>query len=487
MAKENTGKQNVGKIVQIIGPVVDVEFEAGHLPAIYNALRVVSDGKGGGAVLDVIAEVEQHLGENRVRAVAMKPTDGMQRGMKATDLGHPIQVPVGPGTLGRVMNVLGEPVDFPDRPVEAKERWSIHRAAPSLENQSTELRMFETGIKVIDLLEPYLQGGKIGLFGGAGVGKTVVIMELIHNIALKHGGVSVFGGVGERTREGNDLWHEFQESGVIDPHDASKSRAALVYGQMTEPPGARLRVGLSALTVAEYFRDAEGKDVLLFIDNIFRFTQAGSEVSALLGRMPSAVGYQPTLLSEMGQMQERITSTKKGSITSVQAIYVPADDYTDPAPATTFAHLDATTNLSRAIVELGIYPAVDPLASSSRILDPRIIGAEHYNAARSVKAVLQKYKDLQDIIAILGIDELSEDDKLTVARARKIQRFLSQPFFVAEQVTGREGKYVKIAETIKGFKEIVEGKHDDIPEQAFYMVGTIEEALEQAQRLAAVK
>jgi F-type H+/Na+-transporting ATPase subunit beta len=474
--------ENVGKIVQVIGPVIDVEFEAGRLPEIYNALRVVSDGTHGSAELDVIAEVEQHLGENRVRAVAMKPTDGMQRGMAATDLGHPIQVPVGPGTLGRVMNVLGEPVDFPDRPVEAKERWSIHRAAPSLESQSTELKMFETGIKVVDLLEPYLQGGKIGLFGGAGVGKTVVIMELIHNIALKHGGVSVFGGVGERTREGNDLWLEFQESGVIDITDASKSRAALVYGQMTEPPGARLRVGLSALTVAEYFRDAEGKDVLLFIDNIFRFTQAGSEVSALLGRMPSAVGYQPTLLSEMGELQERITSTKNGSITSVQAIYVPADDYTDPAPATTFAHLDATTNLSRAISELGIYPAVDPLASSSRILDPRVIGAEHYEVARQVKQILQRYKDLQDIIAILGIDELSEDDKLTVSRARKIQKFLSQPFFVAQQFTGLEGKYVPIADTIRGFKEIVDGKHDEIPEQDFYMVGTIEEVLEKFRK-----
>jgi F-type H+/Na+-transporting ATPase subunit beta len=474
--------QNVGKIVQVIGPVIDVEFEAGHLPEIYNALHVVSDGTNGSAELDVIAEVEQHLGENRVRAVAMKPTDGMQRGMAATDLGHPIEVPVGPGTLGRVMNVLGEPVDFPDRPVEAKERWSIHRAAPSLESQSTELKMFETGIKVIDLLEPYLQGGKIGLFGGAGVGKTVVIMELIHNIALKHGGVSVFGGVGERTREGNDLWLEFQESGVIDIKDASKSRAALVYGQMTEPPGARLRVGLSALTVAEYFRDAEGKDVLLFIDNIFRFTQAGSEVSALLGRMPSAVGYQPTLLSEMGELQERITSTKNGSITSVQAIYVPADDYTDPAPATTFAHLDATTNLSRTISELGIYPAVDPLASSSRILDPRVIGAEHYEVARQVKQILQRYKDLQDIIAILGIDELSEDDRLTVSRARKIQKFLSQPFFVAQQFTGLEGKYVSIADTIRGFKEIVDGKHDEIPEQDFYMVGTIEEVLEKFRK-----
>jgi F-type H+-transporting ATPase subunit beta len=469
-----------GKVVQVIGPVLDVEFDAGHLPQIYNALRV--QGEAGGQKLDVIAEVEQHLGENRVRAVAMKPTDGMQRGMRAEDLGEPISVPVGPETLGRVLNVLGEPVDFPDRPVHAKERWPIHRAAPNLENQSTELKMFETGIKVIDLLEPYLQGGKIGLFGGAGVGKTVVIMELIHNIALKHGGVSVFGGVGERTREGNDLWLEFQESGVIDMKDASKSRAALVYGQMTEPPGARLRVGLSALTVAEYFRDAEGKDVLLFIDNIFRFTQAGSEVSALLGRMPSAVGYQPTLLTEMGELQERITSTKKGSITSVQAIYVPADDYTDPAPATTFAHLDATTNLSRQIAELGIYPAVDPLASTSRILDPRIIGNEHYSVARQVKQILQRYKDLQDIIAILGIDELSEDDKLTVSRARKIQKFLSQPFFVAQQFTGLEGKYVPIADTIRGFKEIVEGKHDEIPEQDFYLVGTIDEVVERFRK-----
>jgi len=476
---------NIGKIVQVIGPVIDVEFEAGHLPAIYNALEVVIPGRGGALALDVIAEVEQHLGENRVRAVAMKPTDGMQRGMPATDLGRPIQMPVGPGTLGRVMNVIGEPVDFPDRPIVAKEHWSIHRDPPSLEDQSTDLKMFETGIKVIDLLEPYLQGGKIGLFGGAGVGKTVIIMELIHNIALKHGGVSVFGGVGERTREGNDLWLEFQESGVIDVNDPAKSRAALVYGQMTEPPGARLRVGLSALTVAEYFRDGEGKDVLLFIDNIFRFTQAGSEVSALLGRMPSAVGYQPTLLSEMGVLQERITSTKRGSITSVQAIYVPADDYTDPAPATTFAHLDATTNLSRAISELGIYPAVDPLASTSRILDPRIIGEEHYRVARSVKQILQRYKDLQDIIAILGIDELSEEDKLAVSRARKIQRFLSQPFFVAQQFTGIDGKYVKIEDTVRGFKEIVEGKHDDLPEQAFYMVGTIEEVRERAEKMAA--
>src|SRR5262245_39549679 len=476
-------EQNIGKIVQVIGPVIDVEFEAGHLPEIYNALRVVSDGKDGGAVLDVIAEVEQHLGENRVRAVAMKPTDGMQRGMIATDLGEPITVPVGPETLGRVLNVLGEPVDFPDRPVQSKDRWPIHRAAPDLESQSTELKMFETGIKVVDLLEPYLQGGKIGLFGGAGVGKTVVIMELINNIAMKHGGVSVFGGVGERTREGNDLWLEFQESGVIDIKDPSKSRAALVYGQMTEPPGARLRVGLSALTVAEYFRDAEGKDVLLFIDNIFRFTQAGSEVSALLGRMPSAVGYQPTLGTEMGELQERITSTKKGSITSVQAIYVPADDYTDPAPATTFAHLDATTNLSRAIVELGIYPAVDPLASTSRILDARIIADEHSTTPRPVKQILQRYKDLQDIIAILGIDELSEEDKLIVGRARRIQRFLSQPFFVAEQFTGFPGKYVPIADTVRSFKEIVSGKYDHLPEQAFYMVGTIEEAVEKAEKM----
>ena len=484
MANVVTVEQKTGKVVQIIGPVVDVEFEGGQLPAIYNAIRIRSHEKdGAGAEIDVVAEVEQHLGENRVRAVAMKPTDGMQRGMQVVDLGEPISVPVGPKTLGRVLNVLGEPVDFPDRPIEATERWPIHRPAPTLEDQSTELEMFETGIKVIDLLEPYLRGGKIGLFGGAGVGKTVIIMELIHNIALKHGGVSVFGGVGERTREGNDLWLEMQESGVINIDEPDKSRAALVYGQMTEPPGARLRVGLSALTVAEYFRDEENKDVLLFIDNIFRFTQAGSEVSALLGRMPSAVGYQPTLLSEMGELQERITSTKKGSITSVQAIYVPADDYTDPAPATTFAHLDATTNLSRSIAELGIYPAVDPLASTSRILDARIIGEEHYEVARQVKQILQRYKDLQDIIAILGIDELSEDDKLTVSRARKIQRFLSQPFFVAEQFTGLSGKYVPIADTVRDFKAIVEGKHDDLPEQAFYLVGTVAEAIEKAEKM----
>src|SRR6187401_1025794 len=469
----------IGKVVQVIGPVVDIEFPGG-LPAIYNAVRVTGDA--GGQKIDIVVEVEQHLGENRVRTVAMKPTDGLQRGMTATDLGGPISMPVGPGTLGRVLNVLGEPVDFPDRPVVHTERWPIHREAPTLEDQSTELKMFETGIKVVDLLEPYLQGGKIGLFGGAGVGKTVIIMELIHNIAVKHGGVSVFGGVGERTREGNDLWVEFQESGVIDVNDPSKSRAALVYGQMTEPPGARLRVGLTALTVAEYFRDAEGKDVLLFIDNIFRFTQAGSEVSALLGRMPSAVGYQPTLLTEMGELQERITSTKKGSITSVQAIYVPADDYTDPAPATTFAHLDATTNLSRQIAELGIYPAVDPLASTSRILDPRILGEEHYEVARQVKQVLQRYKDLQDIIAILGIDELSEDDKTLVARARKIQKFLSQPFFVAQQFTGLDGKYVPIADTIRGFKEIVDGNHDEIPEQDFYLAGSIDEVIERFRK-----
>jgi F-type H+-transporting ATPase subunit beta len=484
MAVEAPANQKVGKVVQVIGPVVDIEFADGHLPDIYNAVEIKSDGKGGEAPIHIICEVEQHLGEARVRTVAMKPTDGMQRGMKAVDLGEPISMPVGPATLGRVMNVLGEPVDYPDQPVTSKEKWSIHRSAPTLEQQSTELKMFETGIKVVDLLEPYLLGGKIGLFGGAGVGKTVIIQELIHNIAMKHGGVSVFAGVGERTREGNDLWLEFQESGVIDTKDPSKSRAALVYGQMTEPPGARLRVALSGLTVAEYFRDAEGKDVLLFIDNIFRFTQAGSEVSALLGRMPSAVGYQPTLGTEMGELQERITSTKKGSITSVQAIYVPADDYTDPAPATTFAHLDATTNLSRAIVELGIYPAVDPLASTSRILDPRIIGDEHYNVAKEVKRVLQRYKDLQDIIAILGIDELPEEDKVTVARARKLQRFLSQPFFVASQFTGREGKYVPIAETIRGFREIIEGKHDALPEQAFYMQGTIDEVVETARKMA---
>jgi F-type H+-transporting ATPase subunit beta len=426
--------------------------------------------------------VQQHIGEGRVRTIALQPTEGLVRGMKAISLGHPVMVPVGPETLGRVLNVIGQPVDEMG-PVNAKLHYPIHRPSPSFEDQATTLEMFETGIKVIDLLEPYLRGGKIGLFGGAGVGKTVIIQELINNLAQKHGGVSVFAGVGERTREGNDLWLEFQESGVIDPHDYKKSKCALIYGQMTEPPGARLRVGLTGLTVAEYFRDEEGQDVLLFIDNIFRFTQAGSEVSALLGRMPSAVGYQPNLATEMGELQERITSTKKGSITSVQAIYVPADDYTDPAPATAFAHLDATTNLSRDIAALGIYPAVDPLASTSRILDPLILGEDHYGTAQSVKGILQRYKDLQDIIAILGIDELSDEDKLTVARARKIQKFLSQPFYVAEQFTGYKGKYVKLADTIKGFREIAEGKHDDIPEQAFYMQGTIEDVLEKSEAL----
>ncbi len=472
---------NVGRVVQVIGPVVDVEFDK-NVPAIYNAVRIEGPGQGDVAAIDVIAEVEQHLGENRVRCVSMLPTDGMVRGMKATDTGQPIMVPVGPSTLGRVLNVIGQPVDEMG-PVKAQKHYPIHRPAPSFEEQSTRLEMFETGIKVIDLIEPYLRGGKIGLFGGAGVGKTVIIQELIYNLAKKHGGVSVFAGVGERTREGNDLWLEFQESGVIDIKDPAKSKAALVYGQMTEPPGARLRVALTGLTVAEYFRDDEGKDVLLFIDNIFRFTQAGSEVSALLGRMPSAVGYQPTLQTEVGELQERITSTRKGSITSVQAIYVPADDYTDPAPATTFAHLDATTNLSRQIAQIGIYPAVDPLASSSRILDPRVLGEDHYQVARDVKQVLQRYKDLQDIIAILGIDELSEDDKVAVARARKIRNFLSQPFHVAEQFTGIAGKYVPLADTIKGFRMIVNGELDDLPEQAFYMVGPIEEVVEQAKQL----
>ena len=475
-------EQNIGRVVQVIGPVLDVEFADGKLPAIYNAVSVKDEGKETGVPIDVIAEVAQHLGENRVRCISMKPTDGMVRGMKAVDTGAPISVPVGEQTLGRILNVVGEPVDGLG-PVESKERWSIHREPPSYEDQSTEVEMFETGIKVVDLLEPYSKGGKTGLFGGAGVGKTVIVMELINNVAMQHGGYSVFAGVGERTREGNDLYLEMSESGVITPGDPSKSKAALIYGQMTEPPGARLRVGLTGLTVAEFFRDSEGLDVLLFIDNIFRFTQAGSEVSALLGRMPSAVGYQPNLQTEMGELQERITSTKRGSVTSIQAIYVPADDYTDPAPATTFTHLDATTNLDRKISELGIYPAVDPLASYSRILDPRILGAEHYDVARSVKRILQRYRDLQDIIAILGIDELSEEDKLLVARARKIQLFLSQPFFVAEQFTGLKGKYVPLIDTIRGFKEIVDGKHDDIPEQAFYLVGGIEEVLEKAKTM----
>jgi F-type H+-transporting ATPase subunit beta len=473
------GIMNVGKITQVIGVVVDVAFDEGKLPDISNALKIVKEGNGNGSAErnEIIVEVAQHLGENTVRCVAMEPTEGLVRGMQVIDLGAPISVPVGKEVLGRVLNVIGEPVDKMG-PVNTSERWPIHRDAPSLSDQSTSIEVLETGIKVIDLLEPYMKGGKTGLFGGAGVGKTVIIMELIHHIALQHGGVSVFAGVGERTREGNDLWHEMKESGVID-------KAALIYGQMTEPPGARLRVGLTGLTVAEYFRDVEGQDVLLFIDNIFRFTQAGSEVSALLGRMPSAVGYQPTLATEMGALQERITSTHKGSITSVQAIYVPADDLTDPAPATAFAHLDATTVLSRQIVELGIYPAVDPLDSTSRLLDPRVLGEEHYTVARSVQRVLQRYKDLQDIIAILGMEELSEDDKVTVARARKIQRFLSQPFFVAETFTGTPGRYVPLAETIAAFKEIIAGNMDHLPEQAFYMVGNLSEASEKAERLKA--
>jgi len=466
---------NQGKVVQIIGPVVDCEFEEGHLPAIYHC--VIIEGTTPGGPKRITTEVQQHLGESRVRCVSMQPTDGMVRGMQATDIGAPITVPVGRGTLGRVMNVIGEPVDQLGG-ITATDRYPIHRPAPTFKEQSTETRMLETGIKVIDLLEPYVRGGKIGLFGGAGVGKTVIIMELINRIATHHGGFSVFAGVGERTREGNDLWLEMKESGVID-------KAALIYGQMTEPPGARLRVGLTGLTVAEYFRDVEHQDVLLFIDNIFRFTQAGSEVSALLGRMPSAVGYQPNLATEMGELQERITSTKNGSITSIQAIYVPADDYTDPAPATTFSHLDATTNLERKIAELGIYPAVDPLASTSRILDPRIIGEDHYAVAREVKRILQRYKDLQDIIAILGIDELGEEDKLTVNRARKIQKFLSQPFFVAEQFTGIKGKYLSISESIESFRGICKGDYDHVPEQAFWMVGGIEEVLEKARQLSA--
>jgi len=467
--------EKVGKVIQIIGPVVDCEFEEKHLPKIYNC--VIIEGEAGGEKINVTTEVQQHLGENRVRCVSMQPTDGMVRGMKAIDTGHPISMPVGRETLGRVLNVIGQPVDQLGD-LKATKFYPIHRPAPSFGDQSTETKMLETGIKVIDLLEPYVLGGKIGLFGGAGVGKTVVIMEMIHRIAMHHGGFSVFAGVGERTREGNDLWLEMKESGVIE-------KAALIYGQMTEPPGARLRVALSGLTAAEYFRDEEHQDVLLFIDNIFRFTQAGSEVSALLGRMPSAVGYQPNLATEMGELQERITSTKHGSITSIQAIYVPADDYTDPAPATTFAHLDATTNLERRIVELGIYPAVDPLASTSRILDPRIVGEDHYAVAREVKRILQRYKDLQDIIAILGIDELGEEDKMTVSRARKIQKFLSQPFFVAEQYTQIPGKYLSVKESIESFRGICRGDYDHIPEQAFYMVGGIEEVLEKAKQIAA--
>ena len=468
---------NVGKIVQVIGPVVDVEFEPGKLPGIYNALEVQ-----GVEMKDIfsysqrlVLEVAQHVGESQVRTIAMASTDGLTRGMSVQDTGGPISIPVGRETLGRILNVIGEPVDKGPA-IHSKKTYPIHRPAPAFEEQSTNVEMFETGIKVVDLLEPYTKGGKTGLFGGAGVGKTILIMELINNIAKQHGGISVFAGVGERTREGNELYNDFKESGVL-------GKTALIFGQMTEPPGSRLRVGLTGLTAAEYFRDEEGQDVLLFIDNIFRFTQAGSEVSALLGRMPSAVGYQPTLATEMGALQERITSTKKGSITSVQAIYVPADDITDPAPATAFAHLDATTVLSRPLTELGIYPAVDPLTSTSRILDAAILGQEHYQTARAVQSILQRYKDLQDIIAILGMEELSDEDKLIVARARKIQRFLSQPMFVAEAFTGTPGRYVKLADTIKSFKEVVEGKHDDLPEQAFYMVGDVGEVIDKAKKL----
>ena len=467
---------NMGKITQVLGAVIDVEFSDGSLPPIYNAIKVTNQ-----AINDqewnLVVEVAQHLGENTVRCIAMDATEGLVRGQDAMDTGAGISVPVGEKTLGRILNVIGEPVDE-GGPIEAEHHFPIHREAPPFVDQETQVQAFETGIKVVDLLAPYARGGKVGLFGGAGVGKTVILMELINNLAMKHGGYSVFGGVGERTREGNDLWLEMKESGVID-------KTTLVYGQMNEPPGARARVGLSALTMAEYFRDEEGRDVLLFIDNIFRFTQANSEVSTLLGRMPSAVGYQPTLSTDLGELQERITSTHKGSITSVQAIYVPADDLTDPAPATTFSHLDATTVLSRQIAELGIYPAVDPLDSTSRILDPRVVGDEHYNVARQVQEILQRYKDLQDIIAILGMDELSEEDRLTVTRARKVQRFLSQPFHVAEVFTGSPGVYVELRDTIEGFKAIVDGKHDDLPEQAFYMVGTMESAIEKGRRLAA--
>ena len=468
---------NTGRIVQVVGPVVDIEFPPKSMPAILNAIKIDGTTDDGKVKIHLTCEVMQHIGYNVVRAVAMSSTDGLVRGMEAVDTGAPISVPVGPGTLGRIFNVLGETVDHDERKVDAADYWPIHRPAPTFDQQATT-KILETGIKVVDLIAPYALGGKIGLFGGAGVGKTVIIMELIHNIATAHGGYSVFAGVGERTREGNDLWCEMKESGVID-------KTALVYGQMNEPPGARMRVGLTGLTMAEYFRDVGGQDVLLFVDNIFRFIQAGSEVSALLGRMPSAVGYQPTLANDIGALQERITSTKTGSITSVQAVYVPADDLTDPAPAGTFAHLDATTVLSRQIAELGIYPAVDPLDSTSRILDPLVIGEEHYNVARGVQAILQRYKELQDIIAILGMEELSEDDKLTVARARKIQKFLSQAFFVAEQFTGTPGQYVPLKETIRGFKEILEGKHDDLPEGAFYMVGTIDDAVAKAETMKA--
>ena len=470
MGKETTNvtKQNVGKVVQVIGPVLDIRFEDGHLPELLNAIEIQNGDK------KVVAEVAQHVGDNVARCVSMNATDGMVRGLDALDTGGPITVPVGEKCLGRIFNLLGQAVDDQPDPTDV-ERWPIHRPAPSFEEQETSTEILETGIKVVDLIAPYAKGGKIGLFGGAGVGKTVLIMELINNVAKQHGGLSVFAGVGERTREGNDLYNEMKESGVI-------SKTALVYGQMNEPPGARMRVGLSGLTLAEYFRDRENQDVLLFIDNIFRFTQAGSEVSALLGRMPSAVGYQPTLATEMGALQERITSTKKGSITSVQAVYVPADDLTDPAPATTFAHLDATTVLDRGIASLGIYPAVDPLGSTSRILSPEVVGHEHYEVARAVQSILQRYKELQDIIAIMGMDELSDEDKLIVSRARKVQRFLSQPFSVAEQFTGMEGKYVPLKETIRGFKEIIEGKHDDLPESAFLFVGSIDEAVAKAKK-----
>lgn len=465
---------NTGKVVQVIGPVVDIEFSPDQLPSIYNAVKIQE--KDGEHEFNLTVEVMQHIGDNTVRTVAMSSTDGLVRGMEAVDTGAPIKVPVGKGTLGRVFNVLGETVDHDDTPVVADEMWPIHRPAPAFDQQATTTQILETGIKVVDLIAPYSLGGKIGLFGGAGVGKTVLIMELIHNIATEHGGVSVFAGVGERTREGNDLWSEMKESGVI-------GKTALVYGQMNEPPGARMRVGLTGLTMAEYFRDKQGQDVLLFVDNIFRFIQAGSEVSALLGRMPSAVGYQPTLGTDVGALQERIASTKDGSITSVQAVYVPADDLTDPAPAATFAHLDATTVLSRQIAELGIYPAVDPLDSTSRIMDPLVLGKDHYEIARGVQEILQRYKELQDIIAILGMEELSDDDKLLVSRARKIQRFLSQPFFVAEVFTGSPGKYVPLKETLRGFKEILSGKYDELPEGAFYMVGTIDEAVEKARSM----
>lgn len=473
---QTAAPERVGKVLTIIGPVVDVEFPTENLPPIYQALRISDDAVLSSEKINIIVEVAQHLGENRVRCISMHSTDGLVRGMDAVDTGGPISTPVGDATLGRILNVVGEPVDGLG-PIEAEERWPIHRHAPGFDEQATETEQFETGIKVVDLLVPFKKGGKIGFFGGAGVGKTVLIMELINNVAKHHGGYSVFAGVGERTREGNDLWLEMKESGVI-------SQTSLIYGQMTEPPGARLRVALTGVTVAEYFRDQAGQDVLLFIDNIFRFTQAGSEVSALLGRMPSAVGYQPNLATELGELQERITATKTGSVTSIQAIYVPADDFTDPAPATTFAHLDANVNLSRALTEIGIYPAVDPLDSTSQLIDPRVISSEHYNVAREVRGILQRYKDLQDIIAILGMEELSDEDKVTVNRARRMQRFLSQPFFVAENFTGMSGRYVTLDDTIRGFQEIISGKHDDLPEQAFLMVGTIEEAREKGEKIA---